>query len=110
METLVHLPSGILPAYSAVPCEMDESNVEAVDPVDLPSGWKDYPPPRDSQAIGDRWVAAARSAALRVPSMIVPMEFNYVLNPAHPDFARIRLGTPLPFPEGARLVLRPIRE
>jgi RES domain-containing protein len=110
VETLVHLPSGILPAYSAVPCEMDESIVEAVDPADLRSGWKDYPPPRDSQAIGDRWVAEARSAALRVPSVIVPTEFNYVLNPAHPDFARIRIGTPLPFPFDARLVLRPIRE
>lgn len=103
VETLVHLPSGILPAYCATRCEIDESLVEVVDPGALPSVWKGYPPPRESQAIGDRWVAEARSAALRVPSVIVPSEFNYVLNPAHPDFARIEIGKPLPFPFDARL-------
>jgi RES domain-containing protein len=45
-----------------------------------------------------------------VPSVIVPTEFNYVLNPVHPDFARIRIGTPLPFPFDARLVLPLVRE
>jgi RES domain-containing protein len=110
VETLVHLPSGILPAYSAIPCEIEEPLIERIDPTDLPPGWKDYPPPREAQSIGDRWVAEARSAALRVPSVIVPSESNYVLNPAHPDFARIRVGVPLPFPFDARLALRPIRE
>jgi len=107
VETLVHLPSGILPAYSAVPCEIDESLVEEIDPADLPPVWKEYPPPREAQALGDRWAAEARSAALRVPSVIVPSEFNYVLNPAHPDFARIRIGKPLPFPFDARLTAGP---
>lgn len=110
VETLVHLPSSILPAYSAVPVEIDESFIETVDRADLPSGWKDYPPPREVQAIGDRWVAETRSAALRVPSVIVPSEFNYVLNPAHSDFARIRIGKALPFPFDARLISRPARK
>jgi hypothetical protein len=35
------------------------------------------------------------------------MEFNYVLNPAHSDFTRIRMGTPLPFPFDGRLIPRP---
>jgi RES domain-containing protein len=103
VETLVHLPSGVLPAYSAIPCEIDESFVEVVDPGDLPAVWKDYPPPREAQTIGDRWVAEARSAALRVPSVIVPSESNYVINPAHPDFARIKTGKALPFPFDVRL-------
>lgn len=103
VETLVHLPSGILPAYSAIPCDIDESFIESLDPNELPPACKDYPPPHAVQAIGDSWVAEARSAALRVPSVIVPTEFNYVLNPVHPDFARIRIGTPLPFPFDARL-------
>ena len=103
VETLVHLPSGILPAYSAIPCEIDESLVESLDQTEWPPGWRDYPPPHSVQSIGDRWVAEARSAALRVPSVIVPSEFNYVLNPAHPDFARIKMGKALPFPFDARL-------
>jgi RES domain-containing protein len=31
---------------------------------------------------------------LRAPSSIVPDEYNYLINPAHPDFARIEIGTP----------------
>jgi RES domain-containing protein len=103
VETLVHLPSGILPAYTAIACEIEESLVRTIDVADLPGAWKDYPPPRETQAIGDRWVAEARSAALRVPSVVVPSEFNYVLNPAHPDFPRIKIGKALPFPFDARL-------
>jgi RES domain-containing protein len=110
VETLVHLPSIILPAYSAVPVEIDESFIETVDQADIPSSWKDYPPPREVQAIGDRWVAETRSAALRVPSVIVPSEFNYVLNPAHSDFVRMRIGKALPFPFDARLISRPARK
>lgn len=111
VETLVHLSSGTLAACSAIPCEIDESLVETVEQEDLPPVWKDYPPPPEVQSIGDRWVAEARSAALRVPSVIVPGEFNYVLNPARPDFARIRIGVPLPFPFDARLAaVRPTRK
>ena len=110
VETLVHLPSSILPAYSAVPVEIDESFLETIDTGNLPASWKDHPPPHEVQAIGDRWVAEARSAALRVPSVIVPSEFNYVLNPAHSDFARIRIGKARAFPFDARLISRPARK
>ena len=41
---------------------------------------------------------------LRVPSVVVPLESNYVLNPRHPDFApRVAIGPPLPFPFDPRL-------
>ena len=42
--------------------------------------------------MGDHWVAGAASAVLRLPSAIVPNEWNYLLNPAHPDFAKITIG------------------
>jgi len=103
VEVLVHLPSGILPAYSAVRVDFDESMVTAVGPRDLPVNWRDYPPPPDTKAIGDLWVAQGSSLVLRVPSVIVPTEFNYILNPAHPAFADITIGEPMPFPFDPRL-------
>lgn len=109
VEILVHLPGGVLSAYSAVPVEIDESLVETVDAATLPANWMAHPPPREAQAIGDRWVTAARTAALRVPSVIVPNEFNYALNPGHPGFARLRIGAAIPFPFDTRLVSRPTR-
>lgn len=109
VEILVHLPSGVLPAYSAVPVEIDESLVETLEAAALPSRWQDHPPPPEAQAVGDRWVAEARSVALRVPSVIVPGESNYALNPDHPGFARLRIGAALPFPFDTRLTGRRAR-
>lgn len=106
VEVLVHLSSEILPAYSAVPIEFDESLVTAIAAAHMPKSWKDSPPPAATQAIGSEWVAAARSAVLRVPSVVVPGEFNFLLNPAHRDFARVRIGAPMAFPFDPRLVER----
>jgi RES domain-containing protein len=103
VEVLVHLPSGILPAYSAVRVDFDESMVTAIGPRDIPANWRDYPPPPDTKAIGDLWVAQGSSLVLRVPSVIVPTEFNYILNPAHPAFADLTIGEPMPFPFDPRL-------
>jgi len=103
VEVLVHLPSGILPAYSAVRVDFDDSMVTAVGPRDLPANWRDYPPPPDTKAIGDLWVAQGSSLVLRVPSVIVPTEFNYILNPAHPAFADVTIGESMPFPFDPRL-------
>lgn len=103
VEVLVHLPSGILPAYSAIPVEFDDSLVTALEPSQLPASWRQHPPPAETKAIGDDWVAGAQSAVLRVPSVVVPNEFNDVLNPLHPDFAEVRIGAVIPFPFDPRL-------
>jgi RES domain-containing protein len=101
VEVLVHLSAEILPAFSAIPVEFDEALVSA--PAHVPDEWMESPPTAATQAIGDQWVASARSAVLRVPSVIVPGESNYLLNPAHADFRRIRIGDASPFPFDARL-------
>jgi RES domain-containing protein len=104
VEVLVHLPSDILPAYSAVPIEFDQALVTVLPPADLPRTWKDNPPPEATQAIGSEWVAGGKTAILRVPSVVVPGEWNFLLNPAHRDFARIRIGGAMAFPFDPRLL------
>jgi RES domain-containing protein len=103
VEILVHLTGEILPAYSALRVEFEESLVRIVAPAALPANWRDSPPPPETQAIGDRWVADLTSAVLQVPSVVVPDEFNYVLNPSHPDFRRVTIGPPSAFPFDPRL-------
>jgi RES domain-containing protein len=103
VETLVHLPGGVLPAYSAQRVDFDDSLVAALDDADLPPGWRGDPPPAAAQAVGDSWVGAARSAVLKVPSVVVPVEYNYLFNPRHADFARVRIDRPMPFPFDPRL-------
>jgi len=69
----------------------------------LPDGWDSQPPRHVSQSIGDSWLATKASAALRVPSVIIPGEFNYLLNPEHSDFGAIRATAPKPFSFDPRL-------
>lgn len=104
VETLVHVPSGVLPAYAAIPIEFDAALVTRLDLRKLPSDWQSSPAPHSTQALGDAW-AQAGSAVLQVPSVVVPLESNYLINPRHRDFNRIRIGKAMPFPFDARLPL-----
>ena len=56
-----------------------------------------------SPSLGDWWIEASESAVLEVASVIVPNEHNYLLNPAHPDFAKIVTDPPALFHFDPRL-------
>jgi RES domain-containing protein len=72
-------------------------------PGRVPDSWRETPYPAATQAFGAEWVQSQRSVALRVPSVVVPGEFNYLLNPAHPQFGKIKVGKPEPFSFDPRL-------
>lgn len=61
---------------------------------ELPPDWKVSPAPEANRDIGDAWVREGRAAVLVVPSVIVPRERNYLLNPAHPRMGDIRIRDP----------------
>jgi RES domain-containing protein len=103
LETLVHLKLPVTSKYLAIPVEFDNALVEVFLPKNLPTGWNIEPPPPVTQEIGDRWVKEHRSAILALPSVIT-RESNYLINPAHPDFKRISIGSPEPFTFDPRLL------
>lgn len=72
-------------------------------PAQVPLEWRQYPHNASTQAFGAEWVQSQRSVALRLPSVVVPGEFNYLLNPAHPQFAKVKVGKPEPFSFDPRL-------
>jgi len=105
LEILVHLETTrLLDAYLLSSVTFDGSLVKAVPVAKLPGNWRKEPAPITLQAIGDNWVANATSAILRVPSVIVPTESNYLLNPTHPNFRRCVWRKPQPFKLDPRLV------
>jgi RES domain-containing protein len=107
LEMLVHLQSAeILKAYVVRPVTFSEALVKRLRMADLPANWRRNPPPPSIQQIGDRWVAAAESAVLRVPSALIETEFTFLLNPLHPDFAKIRMGAERRYRFDPRLVKR----
>lgn len=104
LEMLVHLgTASLLPSYALVSADVDDGLVSRQPVDELPRNWRSSPPPVALQRIGDEWLASGRSAALAVPSAVVPWETNYLLNAAHPDFARIEVDPPRPFDLDERL-------
>lgn len=75
----------------------------ALDPAQLPADWREEPPPDDCKVLGSAWAERGDTAILRVPSVIVPHEHNWLLNPRHPDFGRIAIGAPEPFGFDSRM-------
>lgn len=105
LETLVHLKKLIgLREFVYASLDIDETFIERTEPSRLPPGWDDEPP-GPSVAFGDAWAHKQRSVVLQVPSVILPSEHNYVLNPDKPDFNKLVLGKPQPFRFDPRLVL-----
>lgn len=58
---------------------------------DLPEDWNNKPPAITTQTIGDDFVNYSEAAILKVPSSIVPLEYNYLINPNHIDSSKIKI-------------------
>ena len=104
LESLVHLNPPVLFKYAAIRITFDDALVEIVRPKALPPDWQSEPPPPSSKRLGDAWVRETRSAILALPSVIIPGERNFLLNPAHPDFKKIAIGKPQRFAFDPRLL------
>lgn len=105
LEMLVHLKSAeALDHYVTIEVKFDDALAEKIERSALQDDWQSEPAPPGLRAIGDNWAAAKRSAALQVPSAVVPDESNFLLNPAHADFARIEIGEAVAFAFDPRLL------
>lgn len=93
-----------LRSYVFFCARLSEKRVSVVAEEDLPEGWDRHPPPAQPQQIGDQWVSREESVALRVPSVVIPYSYNYLLNPAHPSFEGVVIGSGESFPVDKRLI------
>jgi len=105
LEMLVHFNNEeILLSYSFAAAEFDESLILPVEEFGtLPENWSNSPPPLDIQRIGDQWAQSRTSVVLKVPTSVLPVEFNYLINIEHPEFSKVKLGEPQTFTFDERL-------
>jgi RES domain-containing protein len=97
---LALVPNDLVIATLDIP---DDIAIAATPP--LPEEWREYPAPASLRQIGDRFVAEGRAALLLIPSVLVPQENNLILNPLHPDAAKMVWRQPLvPFLYDRRLL------
>lgn len=69
----------------------DDVVIESVDEIELEPGWRDPNDYSQCQPLGDRWFTAGKALGLKVPSAVMPLAFNFVINTIHPDYPRVKL-------------------
>jgi len=96
LEMLAGLPSiNMLNFFKCIRVSIEEQYIQKLD--SLPDGWNAIPAGSVSKKIGGDWAQKADFPVLEVPSVIIPFENNYLLNPNHPDFKYLQLGNPQEF-------------
>jgi RES domain-containing protein len=93
LESLAHLGDNIpirnaFLVKIAVPASVWAGR-ETVEAASLPPAWVAEPPGAASIDFGDAWLRSGAGALMLVPSIIVPEEYNVLINPAHPSTAQL---------------------
>ncbi len=94
LEVLVHAESDKIPLVGIRAFFGDIMTIEEIKIDDLPKNWQEELAYPALQAIGEAWLRSQRTSVLKVPSAIIPFEYNYILNPNHPQF---QVSTDPPF-------------
>jgi RES domain-containing protein len=102
LEIFVHLESDRLPLIAIKAWLPEVLEIEEVQPHQLPENWQETSVYPLLQKIGQDWLESCRTPILKVPSSIVPVEYNYLLNPQHREF-KIVLEPPTMFKFDSRM-------
>lgn len=92
-EVLVHLTFATVPKdYVMVTIDVRNGvSIETLDRKSLPPDWSRFPYTRATQIIGDKFIVDGKSCILRVPSAVIAGEFNFLINPHHAEFPKIKI-------------------
>jgi len=105
LEVLVHVNATIIPLdYRMISIEIPDSvPVIPLNISDLPSLWRQMPWISETQKSGDDFITAQFGVVLKVPNAVVDGDHNFLLNPAHNDFSKIKIVSSEPFEFDSRL-------
>lgn len=65
--------------------------IEIITLNDLPANWQQVPSPDSLKVIGNNWLKSNKTLALKVPSAIMPLECNLLINSLHKDFFKLEI-------------------
>jgi len=105
LEVLVHnaRPALLRTAFVIIEVTLPPGSVLDLDVTNLPRGWNNPNDHSLAAAIGDAWLDSGDSLALRVPSAVLPLERNLVVNVQHPLFGEVTTAEPQAFDFDPRL-------
>lgn len=104
-EIAVHTPLGNIPLkYFLITIEVpDRIDFLELKIIDLPPDWKALPHSNSTQLIGDKFLEERKYLLMKVPSVVVQGDFNYLINPVHKFFQKIKILKTEPFEFDERL-------
>lgn len=107
-EVAVHTPLGNIPLnYFLITIEIpDTINFRELKITDLPSDWKALPHSNSTQLIGDQFLEEEKLMVMKVPSVVVQGDYNYLINPVHNLFSKIKIVNTQPFDFDERLFVK----
>jgi RES domain-containing protein len=107
LELFVHtMPLPPTERYLSFQLEWKDKLTEYFPLKNLPTRWNAEPPTFETMQIGDEWIHRGKSVALAVPSVLSTSEMNFLLNPRHTDFHRIKISKPIEYRFDPRLLNR----
>ncbi len=106
LECLAHFPIAFAPKDMAIATIVIPKSVliKEIHISDLPESWRAIPSPKILKELSYQWVKDQEALVLKVPSIIVPQEFNYIINPFHEDSIKIELKSVTPFSFDGRVL------
>ena len=95
LELIVHLEDdNDINSFMAIPVSFSPKIILSLLKSKLPKRWDSLPIGPESIAVGKKWLDEKKFPILEVPSTVVPIESNFVLNPLHSDFSSLEIGKP----------------
>ncbi len=92
VEVLVHTTNAFLPiSYQLITIYIPDDSILTIPTKSLPEDWNNIEPSDSTTKISASWLNAAEYLTLRVPSVVVEGEYNFLINPAHPDFSKVKI-------------------
>ncbi len=105
LELIVHLEDETdVARYVTIPVSFNNSQAGLLQKKNLPKDWNRLPIPDSTQLAGKKWMLSNKTLLLKVPSSVVPLEYNYLINPLHPDFSTLIIGKAQPISMDSRII------
>jgi len=95
LENIVHRSSrGLKSSFSTMVIDIpNHVKVQTIAQKELPKGWHETSlvAHKLSRVVGDEWVSSQNTCVLKVPSALINEEYNYIINPQHNSFKKIKI-------------------
>jgi RES domain-containing protein len=105
LEVLVHLQPLFIPSnFCVAEIEVPDNSILTLDIQSLPDNWQSASSPPELKTLGNQFIKETKYLLMKVPSSVVPEEYNYLLNPRHSDISKVKIINTSPFSFDDRLL------